>query len=66
MSPPRIDTLVTALQRPEALGAMGPAAWDLIIRQGRQADLLARTRARVDQLSATVEQLESRLAALDK
>ncbi len=46
MSPPRIDTLVTALQRPEALGAMGPAAWDLIIRQGRQADLLARIGAK--------------------
>jgi len=46
MSPPRIDTLVTALQRPEALGAMGPAEWDLIIRQGRQADLLARIGAK--------------------
>ena len=31
-----------------------------------QADLLARPRARVDQLAATVEQLETRLSALDK
>ncbi|MBR0344629.1 MAG: pteridine reductase [Rudaea sp.] len=39
--------------------ASGKAAAD-------QSDLLARTRARVDQLAATVEQLESRLSALDK
>ncbi len=41
---------------------------DLVTREefDVQADLLARTRARVDQLAATVEQLESRLSALDK
>jgi BMFP domain-containing protein YqiC len=41
---------------------------DLVTREefDVQADLLARTRARVDQLAAQVQQLESRLSALDK
>ena len=41
---------------------------DLVTREefDVQADLLARTRARVDLLAATGEQLESRLSALDK
>jgi len=41
---------------------------DLVTREefDVQADLLARTRARVDQLAAQVEQLETRLSALEK
>ncbi|MYZ45137.1 accessory factor UbiK family protein [Achromobacter sp. KS-M25] len=41
---------------------------DLVTREefDVQVDLLARTRAHVDQLTAQVAQLESRLSALDK
>ena len=41
---------------------------DLVTREefDVQADLLARTRARVDQLAAQVQQLEERLSALSK
>ncbi len=42
MSLPRIDTLVAAVKRPETLPALSLKDWDLVIRQGRQADLLAR------------------------
>jgi len=48
MTLPPIDTLVAALQRPEGLGALGPTAWDLLVRQGRQADLLARVGAQAE------------------
>ncbi len=46
MTLPSIGTLVAALQRPDSLAALGAAGWDLLIRQGRQADLLARIGAR--------------------
>ncbi|MCG7326274.1 accessory factor UbiK family protein [Achromobacter sp. ACRQX] len=41
---------------------------DLVTREefDVQADLLARTRARVDQLAAQVQQMEQRLTGLDK
>ena len=41
---------------------------DLVTREefDVQADLLARTRALLDQLAAQVQQLEARLSALDK
>ncbi|MCW5654653.1 nucleotidyltransferase family protein [Hydrogenophaga sp.] len=42
MTLPAIDLLVTALQRPQTLPSLAPRDWDLLIRQGRQADLLAR------------------------
>ncbi|WP_137917960.1 nucleotidyltransferase family protein [Hydrogenophaga sp. 2FB] len=42
MTLPRIDTLVAALKQPASLAALGPGAWDVLIRQARQADLLAR------------------------
>jgi hypothetical protein len=42
MTLPRIDTLVEALRHPASLSGLGPGAWDLLVRQGRQADLLAR------------------------
>ncbi|MGE0098423.1 MAG: nucleotidyltransferase family protein [Hydrogenophaga sp.] len=50
MSLPRIDSLVTALKQPEALRAYGPLEWDLVIRQGRQSDLLARIGAHAQAL----------------
>ena len=42
MTLPRIDTLVAALKQPDSLEALSPGAWDLLIRQARQADVLAR------------------------
>ena len=45
VSLPRIDILVSALKRPETLCALRPGEWDLLIRQGRPADLLARVGA---------------------
>lgn len=42
MTLPSIDTLVAALKQPGSLAALRPGEWDLLIRQGRQADLLAR------------------------
>ncbi|MDO9438281.1 nucleotidyltransferase family protein [Hydrogenophaga sp.] len=42
MTLPGIETLVDALRRPKSLGALSPGAWDLLVRQARQADLLAR------------------------
>ena len=51
-----------------AMMTQGFSKLDLVTREefDVQADLLARTRARVDQLAAQVQQLESRLASLDK
>lgn len=42
MTLPRIDTLVAALKQPGTLSGLSPGAWDLVIRQARQADVLAR------------------------
>jgi hypothetical protein len=42
MTLPRIDTLVAALKQPSSLGELGNSGWDLLIRQARQADVLAR------------------------
>jgi hypothetical protein len=42
MTLPRIDTLVAALKQPATLSSLSPGAWDLLIRQARQADALAR------------------------
>jgi BMFP domain-containing protein YqiC len=50
-----------------AMLTQGFAKLDLVTREefDVQVDLLARTRARVDQLTAQVERLETRLAALE-
>ena len=51
-----------------AMLTQGFAKLDLVTREefDVQVDLLARARARVDQLSAQIEQLEARVKALDK
>ena len=51
-----------------AMMAQAFTKMDLVTREefDVQADLLARTRARVDQLAAQVQQLEERLSALSK
>lgn len=46
MTLPSIDLLVDALQRPESVTNLRPAEWDLLIRQARQTDLLARLAAK--------------------
>lgn len=56
MSLPPIDRLVHALLRPESLAALTGAEWDLLVRQARQADLLARVGAGA-QASATWDAL---------
>jgi hypothetical protein len=45
MSTASMALLVDALQHPERLGALRPGQWDLVIRQARQADVLARLAA---------------------
>ena len=45
MSAPSMALLVDALQHPECLGVLRPGQWDLLIRQARQADVLARLAA---------------------
>lgn len=42
MNPPSIDVLLAALHRPTCLAELSEAQWDLLIRQGRRADVLAR------------------------
>ncbi len=42
MSLPSLSLLVGALNRPLALVNLSPTQWDLLIRQGRQANILAR------------------------
>ncbi|QHE86391.1 nucleotidyltransferase domain-containing protein [Hydrogenophaga sp. BPS33] len=42
MTLPKIEMLVAALKQPASLGALDPNEWDLLVRQARQADLLAR------------------------
>ncbi|MDP2263599.1 MAG: nucleotidyltransferase family protein [Hydrogenophaga sp.] len=42
MSLPPLDLLVNGLQRPASLAHLSLTEWDLLVRQGRQADLLAR------------------------
>lgn len=42
MSLPSIELLVQALLRPESLATLSLPQWDLLVRQARQADLLAR------------------------
>jgi BMFP domain-containing protein YqiC len=52
----------------KAFMAQGFSKMDLVTREefDIQVELATRTRARVDQLTAQVEQLESRLSALEK
>ncbi len=45
MSLPSITLLVGALNRPVTLTELSPSQWDLLIRQGRQADVLGRIAA---------------------
>ncbi len=47
MTLPSIDLLLGAVIDPVSLGQLRPAQWDILIRQGRQADLLARIGAAV-------------------
>ena len=42
MTLPGIDTLVAALKQPTSMRTFSSGEWDLLIRQARQADLLAR------------------------
>jgi Uncharacterised nucleotidyltransferase len=42
MNPPSTDVLLAALHHPVALAALSEAQWDLLVRQGRRADVLAR------------------------
>lgn len=42
MSSSSVRVLLVALQRPDSLSTLSPADWDLLIRQGRRADVLAR------------------------
>lgn len=42
MNPPSIDMLLAALHHPTGLADLSDAQWDLLIRQGRRADVLAR------------------------
>jgi hypothetical protein len=42
MTLPPLDLLVNALQHPASLAQLSLPEWDLLVRQGRQADLLAR------------------------
>ncbi|MBS3997294.1 MAG: nucleotidyltransferase family protein [Hydrogenophaga sp.] len=42
MSLPSLDLLVNALQQPASLAGLSLSQWDLLVRQARQADLLAR------------------------
>ena len=42
MRSPSSDLVVRALRDPERLAGLSPASWDLLIRQARSADLLAR------------------------
>lgn len=42
MNLPDIDVLIDSLLNPIKLTTLNPAQWDLLIRQGRSADLLAR------------------------
>ncbi|WP_372656749.1 nucleotidyltransferase family protein [Hydrogenophaga sp.] len=39
---PSLAPLLGALAQPPALSALAPAQWDLLVRQGRRADVLAR------------------------
>jgi Uncharacterised nucleotidyltransferase len=45
MSLPSIQRLAEALTKPHTLTDLSPAQWDLLIRQGRMADMLARIAA---------------------
>lgn len=42
MTLPSLALLVNALQQPALLDGLSPSDWDLLVRQARQADLLAR------------------------
>ncbi len=42
MSPAPITVLLEALHQPASMAVLSPGAWDLLIRQARRADVLAR------------------------
>ena len=48
MTLPALDLLMLPLREPERLGSLTPGQWDLLVRQGRRADLLARMAERID------------------
>ena len=49
MTLPPLDLLLLPLRSPERLGELSPGQWDLLLRQGRRADVLARVAARLDE-----------------
>ncbi len=42
MSLPSLELLVSAVTRPSSMAALRPSQWDLLVRQARSADMLAR------------------------
>jgi len=49
MTLPPLDLLLLPLRTPERVGELKPGQWDLLLRQGRRADVLARVAARLDE-----------------
>ncbi len=45
---PALDLLLLPLREPERLRTLTPGQWDLLMRQGRRADLLARMAERIE------------------
>ena len=65
MTLPALDLLMLPLREPERLGSLTPGQWDLLVRQGRRADLLARlvgTGLPVASLAPMRERLQDRYA----
>lgn len=48
MTLPSLDLLLLPLREPERLASLTPGQWDLLVRQGRRADLLARVAERIE------------------
>ncbi len=48
MTLPALDLLLLPLREPERLGTLTPGQWDLLVRQGRRADVLARVAERIE------------------
>ena len=49
MNPHNDDSVVAALRDPDRLAVLGPAGWDVLVRQARSADLLERIAGLVDE-----------------
>ena len=55
MSLPDTDVLIRILREPELLGRCTPSQYDLLLRQGRRAELLGRVALLVDELGLDAE-----------